>query len=200
MIYGVFVGLPAAWLVYRAWNTSARFRPLVAALTATAFFLFLRPDRAVSREITAVTAAGYVRGVDASSATRVPGFGSAMLARDQAIDVARLRRFIQETVPAGETFFDFGNEPGLYFLLNRRPPVRYCCVSSYQTVEKQREVIAALERERPPIAILSSGTDSDVFDSVSNRDRAPLVARFLDTHYRVIGKVGPRTVGVWKGP
>jgi hypothetical protein len=154
----------------------------------------------VSREITAVTAAGYVRRVDASAATRVPGFGSAMLARDQAIDVARLRRFIDEVVPAGKTFFEFGNEPGLYFLVNRRPAVRYSSVPSYQTIEKQREVIAALERERPPIAILSSGTDSDVFDSVSNRDRAPLVARFLDTHYRVVGKVGRRTIGVWKNP
>lgn len=200
MIYGIFAGLPAAWLVYRAWNTSSRFRALVTALTATAFFLFLRPDRTASREITAISAAGYVRRVDASAATRVPGFGSAMLARDQAIDVARLRRFIDEVVPAGKTFFEFGNEPGLYFLVNRRPAVRYSCVPSYQTIEKQREVIAALERERPPIAILSSGTDSDVFDSVSNRDRAPLVARFLDTHYRVVGKVGRRTIGVWKNP
>lgn len=78
------------------------------------------------------------------------------------------------------------------------PPVLYSSVPSHETAEKQREVIAALERERPPVAILSSGTPSDVFDSVPNRDRAPLVARFLDTHYRVVGKVGRRTVGVWK--
>jgi hypothetical protein len=200
MIYGIFAGLPAAWLVYRAWNTSSRFRTLVTALTATAFFLFLRPDRAASREITAVSAAAYARRVDARAATRVSGFGPAMVARDQAIDVGRLRRFIDDVVPAGKTFFEFGNEPGLYFLVNRRPAVRYSCVPSYETIEKQREVIAVLERDRPPVAILSSGTDSDIFDSVSNRDRAPLVARFLDTHYRVVGKVGRRTVGVWKNP
>ena len=200
MIYGIFTGLPAAWLVYRAWNTNSRYRVLATALTATAFFVYLRPDRTVSHEITAVTAAGYVRQVDASAATRVPGFGPAMLARDQAVDVGRLRRFMDDVVPAGKTFFEFGNEPGLYFLLNRRPAVRYSCVPSYETTEKQREVIAALERERPPVAILSSGTDTDIFDSVSNRDRAPLVARFLDARYRVVGKVGRRTIGVWKTP
>ena len=200
MIYGVFAGLPATWLLYRAWTSSSRFRPLVFAATATAFFLFLRPDRAVSLELTSLAGSGNVRRHDATTSVPVPGYGSAMLERGQAAELERLRRFIDERTPAGRTFFDFGNEPGLYFLLNRRPPVRYSCVPSYETVEKQREVIAALERERPPIAILSSGSPTDIFDSVPNRDRAPLVAQFLDTHYRVVGKVGPRTVGVWKGP
>ena len=200
MIYGLFAGLPATWLLYRAWNVKSQFRPLVFGPSAAAFFLLLRPDRAVSREITAITAAGYVRRVEASAGTRVPGYGSAMLERDQAKDLGNLRRVIDEAVPAGRTFFDFGNEPGLYFLLNRRPPVRYSCVPSYETIEKQEEVIAALERVRPPIAILSSGTVGDAFDGVSNRDRAPLVARFLDTHYRVVGKVGRRTLGVWQSP
>jgi len=197
MIYGIFAGLPSTWLVYRAWNTGSHSRVIATVLTATAFFLYLRPDRVVGREITSVTAAGYVRQIDASAATRVPGFGPAMLARDQAVDVGRLRRFMDDVLPVGKTFFEFGNEPGLYFLMNRKPAVRYSCVPSYETLEKQREVIATLERERPPIAILSSGTDADTFDSVSNRDRAPLVARFLDAHYRVVGKVGRRTIGVW---
>jgi hypothetical protein len=200
MIYGVFAGLPAAWLLYRAWTTGSRFRPIVLTLTAAAFFLFLRPDRAVSRELTSIAESGKVRRHDARESTRVPGYGAAMLARDQAKDVANLRGVIDEVVPPGKTFFEFGNEPGLYFLLNRRPPTRYSHVPSYQTIEKQREVIAALERERPPVAILSSGTESDTFDSVSNRERAPLVARFLDAHYRVVGKVGRRTIGVWKNP
>jgi hypothetical protein len=200
MIYSVFAGLPAAWLLYRAWKTAMRFRSVVFAITAIAFVLLLRPDQALSRQITAVTAAPYVRRIDAAAGTRVPGYGPAMLARDQAADVEKLRRFVDEVVPAGETFFEFGNEPGLYFLLDRRPPVRYSHVPSYQTDEKQHEVIAALERERPPLAILSSGTPTDIFDSVSNRDRAPLVARFLDAHYRVVGKVGQRTLGVWKDP
>jgi hypothetical protein len=200
MIYGIFAGLPTAWLLFRAWNTSSRFRSIVFGMAAIAFVFLLRPDRVLSRQITAVTAAGYVRRLEEAASTRVPGYGSARLARDQAADLERLRRFIDELVPERKTFFDFGNEPGLYFLLNRRPPVRYSSVPSYQTVEKQREVIAALERERPPIAILASGTPTDIFDSVPNRVRAPIVARFLDTHYRVVGKVGTRTVGVWKGP
>jgi hypothetical protein len=200
MIYGVFAGLPAAWLLHRAWTAKSRFRPLVFGLTAAAFFFFLRPDRALSRELTSVAESENVRTQEARESVRVPGYGSAMLARDQASDVQNLRRVIDEVVPRGKTFFEFGNEPGLYFLLGRRPPVRYSHVPSYQTIEKQHEVIAALERERPPVAILSSGTERDSFDGVPNRDRAPLVQRFLDSHYRVVGKVGRRTLGVWKNP
>jgi hypothetical protein len=199
-IYGVFAGLPAAWLLYRGWRVSSRFRPAVAAATAAAFFLMLRPDLAASRLLRSIEDAEEIRRLDAIAAAPFGGHASAILNRQQAKDLLDLRRVIDEVVPEGKTFFDFGNEPGLYFLLNRRPPVRYSHVPSYQTAEKQREVIAALDRERPPLAILASGAPSDVFDSVPNRDRAPLVARFLDTHYRVVGKVGPRTVGVWKGP
>lgn len=200
LIYGVFAGLPAAWLLFRAWHTRSRFRPALAAGVTAAFLLLLRPDVALSRLIVSIEGAAEVRRKDVVDAAPFGGHASAILDRHQAHDLVILRRVIDGVVPRGKTFFDFGNEPGLYFLLDRRPPVRYCCVASYQTAEKQREVIADLERERPPVAILSSGTATDAFDSVSNRDRAPLVARFLDAHYRVIGKVGPRTVGVWKEP
>jgi hypothetical protein len=168
--------------------------------TAAAFFLLLRPDLAVSRVLRSIEDAEKIRRLDTVAATPFGGPASVILERHQAKDLETLRQLMDEVVPAGKTFFDFGNEPGLYFLLNRRPPVRYSHVPSYETGEKQREVIAALERERPPMAILSSGSPTDVFDSVPNRERAPLVARYLDTHYRVVGKVGPRTVAVWNGP
>lgn len=200
LIYGVFAGLPAAWLLFRVWHSLSRFRPVLAAGATAAFLLFLRPDVAVRGLVTSIEGAPEARRNDVVAATPFGGPAETILDRRQARDLEPLRRVIDGLVPPGKTFFDFGNEPGLYFLLDRRPPVRYCCVASYQTAEKQREVIAALERERPPVAILSSGTATDAFDSVSNRDRAPLVARFLDANYRVVGKVGPRTVAVWKGP
>ena len=200
LIYGVFAGLPAAWLLFRVWHSGSRFRPVLAAGATAAFLLFLRPDFAVSGLVRSIEGAREARRSDLVAATPFGGPAFATLDRRQAKDLEPLRRVIDGLVPPGKTFFDFGNEPGLYFLLDRRPPVRYCCVASYQTDEKQREVMADLERERPPVAILSSGTATDVFDSVPNQERAPLVARFLDTHYRVVGKVGPRTVGVWKGP
>lgn len=200
MIYGVFAGLPAAWLLFCVWHSGSRFRPVLAAGATAAFLLFLRPDFAMSALVRSIAGAREARRNDVVAATPFGGPAFAILERKQAKDLEPLRRVIDGVVPPGKTFFDFGNEPGLYFLLGRRPSTRYCCVASYQTDEKQREVIADLERQRPPVAILSSGTATDAFDSVPNRDRAPLVARYLDTHYRVVGKVGPRTVGVWKGP
>ena len=200
LIYGIFAGLPATWLLFRVWHSGSRFRPALAAGATAAFLLFLRPDFAVTGLVRSIEGAREARRNDQIAATPFGGPALAILERKQANDLEPLRRVIDGLVPPGKTFFDFGNEPGLYFLLGRRPPVRYCCVASYQTDEKQREVIAALERERPPVAILSSGTATDAFDSVSNRDRAPLVARFLDAHYGLVGKVGLRTIGVLRGP
>ena len=112
MIYGIFAGLPATWLVYRAWSMGSHFRVLAAALTAAAFFLYLRPDRVVSREITSVTAAGYARRVEASAASHVQGFGPAMVARDQAVDVGQLLRFMDgSSCPPERLFSNLGTSP-----------------------------------------------------------------------------------------
>ena len=196
MLYGIFAGLPAAWLVYHAWNARSRLRQLVAGIATVGFLVLLRPDIAVSRELRTFEAAPRVRRLDVEASAPFGGSASAVLERGQARDLEDLRRVVDRLAPAPSTFFDFGNEPGLYFLLDRRPPVRYSCVPSYQAVEKQREVIGALERKRPPLAILASGTGRDAFDGVSNRERAPLVARYLDANYEVAGTVGSRTIAV----
>ena len=200
MLYGIFAGLPAAWLLHRAWNARSRLRPLLAGLAAVGFVVLLRPDVAVSRELRILAAAARVRQLDVDASAPFGGSASPILVRGQARELEDLRRVVDRLVPPGSTFFDFGNEPALYFLLDRRPPVRYSCVPSYQPIGKQREVIAALERKRPPVAILASGTGRDAFDGVSNRDRAPLVARYLDANYEVAGTVGSRTIAVRRSP
>jgi hypothetical protein len=198
MLYGIFAGLPAAWLFYRAFRIRSRLRPFVAGASAVACFLLLRPDRAVGRELRTLEASVGARRLDLLASRPFGGSAFAVLERAQANDLEDLRRSIDGLVPPQKTFFDFGNEPALYFLLDRRPPVRYSCVPAYQTVEKQREVIAALERARPPVAILASGTGRDSFDGVSNRERAPLVARYLDRNYEAAGRVGSRSIALRK--
>ena len=93
----------------------------------------------------------------------------------------------------GQTFFDYSNEPALYFLMNRTPPIRHGIVPFYEPEAKQREVIAALERIKPPLAILSGGS-FDAPDAISNRDRTPLVATYLDRAYEPVAKVAGRTL------
>ena len=65
----------------------------------------------------------------------------------------------------------------------------------YEPEEKQREVVEALDRIRPPLAILAGGSPRDAFDGISNRERAPRVAAYLDTHYEAAGNVAGRIIG-----
>ncbi len=200
MMYGVLAGLPAAWLLYRVSRVKApRIRLAAGIFAAAGLCVSLRPDRVVIWQLQSLWNATAVRRAEERAAAFVPGFERSRLPREQVGDLAALREVIDGGVPPEKTFFDFGNEPGLYFLLQRKPPTRYSSVPCYETEKKQLEVIQALERERPPIAIVSSGTN-DGFDGVSNRDRAPLVARYLDEHYRTIGRVGSRTLAALIAP
>ena len=126
--------------------------------------------------------------------------GRAIVPCWQADEFETLRGLMDAALTPTETFFDFGNEPGLYFLLERRPPVRFPCAPAYETEAAQREVIAALDRERPPVAILASGAWPDTFDGIATRDRAPLVAAYLDEHYEYAEHVGPRMLARRRPP
>ena len=181
-LYGVFAGLPAAWILYRA----ARARRHSMLLTTAVLALLLARlhlHRVVALEAGIVANAERAR--DAASRAR----------RQQEAEVAALRRYFDSALAPGQTFFDFGNEPALYFLLGRVSPTRYPCVPFYEPEEKQREVVEALDRIRPPLAILAGGSPRDAFDGVSNRERAPRVAAYLDTHYEAGGNVAGRTIG-----
>ena len=180
-LYGVFAGLPAAWILYRA-ARARRHAKLLSAAVLALLLARLHLHRIVALEVGAVANAAEAR--DAESR-----------ARPQAAELAALRLYFDSALAPGETFFDFGNEPALYFLLGRVPPTRYPCVPFYEAEEKQREVVEALERIRPPLAILAGGSPRDAFDGVSNRDRAPRVAAYLDAHYRPVDVILGRTIG-----
>lgn len=189
-LYGIFVGLPAAWLLYRA-----RRRPLAAAVLLLGLSLRLHPRATLLLERQAIQASRPAREALLEQGSRVPRGGRARLPRAQAEELSALRRFFDERLSPRETFFDFGNEPGLYFFLGRRCPVRYAAVPLYEPSDRQHEVLAALERDRIPLAILSSGTWRDAFDGVPSRRRAPLVAAYLDAHYSTVAVVAGRMIG-----
>ncbi len=188
LMHGVFAALPAAWLLYcAAYATYARW--LLAPLLAAALLIVARPFW-----IGAVIRDGLLRREPAPGCERALGESGRMPCA-QADELEALRAWIDREVPAGQTFFDYGNEPALYFLFDRRPPTRFSCgAPCYEGEPRQREVINALERERPPVAILASGSWRDTFDEVSSRRRTPLVAEYLDRHYDPLGRIGTRTV------
>ncbi|HLN80435.1 MAG TPA: hypothetical protein VK392_04510 [Thermoanaerobaculia bacterium] len=193
-LYGVFAGLPAAWLLYRASHAATGRVALTGALLLV-LLVKLHPLTTISRERGAVAAGEESRVAWQREGVRVPRSGSATLPRGQASDILALRKFFDSRLAPGETFFDFGNEPGLYFLLERSLPVRFICVPCYESPAHQIEVVTALKRERPPFAILASGSARDAFDGVTNRERTPLVAAYLDANYEPYGEICGHRIG-----
>jgi len=92
------------------------------------------------------------------------------------------QRFLA-TLPPGDTFVDFANAGLLYYLFDRETPIRHMSVPMYESAAAQREVIAALERRRPGAALIVFPAALSNIDDVANRDRAPLVWQYLQTHY-----------------
>lgn len=176
--YGFFAGMTGAWLVRRAWLDGRGGLVFVSGLFV---LVGLHPLRALEYEL--LTVEGSARrdqAVARGTAPRVDGHG---LPAEQAAELRQVATFLNDNLGPNETFFDFSNEPALYFLTGRRLPVRFHSVAQYQSATSQQEVISALEREKPVLAILPSGF-LGALDGIGNRERAPLVASYLDQHYQ----------------
>jgi hypothetical protein len=89
------------------------------------------------------------------------------------------------SLPPDDTFFDFTNRPMLYFLFDRDCPIRQLGPSWYEPEERQRQVIAQLDRN-PHIraALVPSSPTDGTLDGVPNAVRAPLVWRYVETHFQ----------------
>jgi hypothetical protein len=191
-LYGTLFGPPAAWILYRAARSR---RPLLlGGLVVLLLAGRLHPRSHLTAEWQAVTS-GWRSRAEAAVQPAIPRGGGASVPIGQAHAIEELRDALNP-LPAGQTFFDFANAPALYFLFDRRLPVRYACAPLYETEAKQNEVIDALEREKPPLALLGNGRDADAFDGVSNRERLPRVAAYLDAHYEPAGEAGG--LRIWK--
>jgi hypothetical protein len=185
--YAVFAGIPAAWLLRRAWRSSAR-GALVLLVT---LFLLLRlhPLRSFEEVLQQVEAAGRPE-VGARGLTP-PRSGGERVPADQARALVAFRDAIEAGLAPGETFFDFANQPALYFFADRVPPIRFHTVAQYESPEKQQEVLDALEAKKPPIAVFTDTFYSSL--DVSNAERAPRVAKYLSENYET-----GVTVGSWR--
>jgi hypothetical protein len=185
--YSVFAGIPAVWLLRFIWRSEARAVLFPVAL----LFLLVRlhPLRGVEDTLRLVASTGD----PAAHADRAepPRSGGERLPAGQAKELSDFRRAIDERLGPGQTFFDFANQPALYFFADRVPPVRFHTVAQYESEEKQREVLEALERTKPPVAVFTDTFYSSL--DVSNAERAPSVARYLAEHY-----LPDATVGSWR--
>jgi hypothetical protein len=190
VLYGAYVGIPATWLLRRGVSKS-----WIGGSVVLAFLGFgLRPVAALRAEVSAITNAASARAIAGVSMRALPRGGSARVPREQADDLAALRRTIDGAIGPSETFFDFSNEPALYFLLGRRMPMPYLGPEFYETEGAQRRIVALCEREEPPLAIARAGNGLDSLDGIANEIRAPIVAKYLAEHYRPFAIVAGRTI------
>jgi hypothetical protein len=165
----------AAWTL---WRLRSRWAPLafVVLLALGQFTIHLIVDGWVR------TAGGPL---DASLVTvdDVPRARGAWFSPDDARTVETAKKFVDQSLGPVETFFDFTNRPMLYFLLDRDCPIRQLGPSWYEPEERQRAVIAAIDRNPHVRAALVPKSAGDGLDGVANELRAPLVWQYLQTHF-----------------
>lgn len=112
-----------------------------------------------------------------------------------ATDLASLKTFLDSLGPPDAPILDFSNERALYYLLQRKPPVRTMETSMLSVPELLSEAMGQLNAN-PPVAVIVSGyPEIGAFDGVSNRDRVPELARWIDANYPTRTQVGRFVVG-----
>jgi hypothetical protein len=190
-LYGMFVGIPAAWLLRRALTSPVRSVAFVAVLLVV---LSLRPLAVIDQELAAIVNNRPWRARQEAEGMPPLNGGGSRIPPDQAKDLDDLRRYFGRTLSPTDTFIDFSNEPALYFLLDRRMPIPYLGPSFYEDVADQRKVIEICEKEKPGLAIMSGRGAADNPDGVANGIRAPLVAAYLASRYRFAAEVAGRAV------
>jgi hypothetical protein len=106
-----------------------------------------------------------------------------------AAELAALNGFLGD-----KTFLDFSNERALYYLLQRKPPLRCFDIPMLSAPPLLAEAMAELNAHPPPYVIVSGDPAIANFDGVSNRDRVPDLAAWIDANYPSRTQIGRFTV------
>lgn len=108
--------------------------------------------------------------------------------------LAALNGFIEHEGGPNATILDLSNEQALYYLLQRKPPVRCFEPSVWSAPRIREETLRELAAHPPAVVIMKSGMKLDAFDGVPNSVRAPEVFAFVDANYRRRFTIGRFTV------
>jgi hypothetical protein len=109
---------------------------------------------------------------------------------ENASDLVKLNSFIESLGPRDGRILDFSNERALYYLLQRRPATRCMEISMLSVPRMFAEAMDQLNAN-PPVCVIMSGYPAIAsFDGLSNRDRVPALAAWIDAKYPTRTKVG----------
>jgi len=110
--------------------------------------------------------------------------GGIQLPTDQVSQVQQVVKYIQSNTSENDTIFDFSSQGAYYFFANRKSATRYHQIAYAATKSMQEEVIRDLDKSQTKLVILGTGGWFDNIDGVPSTDRHPLIARYLEEHYR----------------
>jgi hypothetical protein len=196
--------LVALWVVLAAISYAERhhiyFKFVLPALAMAATWTLWRRRNAfafvliailviVAIPTTHVAVVGWMRGsrgpIDSgwTEVPEIPRARGALLLTREAEELRAVRQYIDLTLKPGETFFDFTNRGVFYFVFHRDCPIRQVETAYYQTEARQRQVIEALRKNPHVRAALVPEPGGLSVDGVANRERAPLVWKFIEENF-----------------
>jgi hypothetical protein len=189
----------ASWVVRRHFYFAFALAPfLVAALLAArryspqtmialsiALAFYAKPFSHVFDLALPLRRAGGIVASDGSELAGIPRARGAAMDERTKKGVEAVHHFVSKSLKPNETFYDFSSVGMLYFLFDRDCPTRHPTVPAHESEEMQRSVIAELERNpRIRAALIAFPTGYIDIDGIHNRDRAPLVWKYLQEHFQ----------------
>jgi len=124
----------------------------------------------------------------------VPRGGGIRVPRDAERNLRELVEFTDAHAPASAPILDLSNRPALYFFARRVNPTRFAEVPPMATFED--EVLRDVQRKRPALVFLESGTWLDAIDGIPNSRRIPRVWAWVLENYPVRVKVAGSTIAL----
>jgi hypothetical protein len=113
----------------------------------------------------------------------LPTGRTALFHSDDIEFIDTVHRWMDSHLGPDDTFYDFTDHAILYMLTQRRMPVRQVEVATCEKPERQREVIARLDRNPHVKAVLVSSAQNSGVDLVPNWKRAPLIWQYIQENF-----------------
>jgi hypothetical protein len=147
--------------------------------------------------IVLVVAGACIESYADNSMLRIVGTGLADNARlligraptDRELAGEDLDRVADLVAASGRCTFA-ANNAGIVYLLSRQPPCSRFAFGTYIAADRQAEVIAALQAAQPGIILWDSSNWYSRIDNRSFRDRTPVLADWIESHYPVRTTIG----------
>ena len=103
-----------------------------------------------------------------------------------------------QSMPAGP-IFDYSGEKWLYYMLARPASTRCHDIPYLADPALGREAMKQLERRRPVFVVVSGLPELAKIDGISNRQRTPAIAEWVDRNYARRITIGRYTIGLPSG-